>query len=123
MDRIPSHWVFLRKVLVPAGGVRGAAPFHVKRGQVTALDQEGIELADAAHADEEAVRRGDGGISRPRRKPFVTGISSDQLSLGYGLRYDLARTPGLSRNGWPLSALAPLPWSLAAVLRLPTALE
>ena len=29
---------------------------HVKRGQVTVLDQEGIELANPAHAEEEAVR-------------------------------------------------------------------
>ena len=30
---------------------------HVKRGQVTVLDQEGIELANSAQAEEEAVRR------------------------------------------------------------------
>ena len=31
--------------------------FHVKRGQVTVLDQEGIELEDDAEAEEEAARR------------------------------------------------------------------
>jgi hypothetical protein len=31
--------------------------FHVKRGQVTVLDQEGIELANSAQAEEEAVLR------------------------------------------------------------------
>ena len=31
--------------------------FHVKRGQVTVLDQEGIELENPAQAEEEAVRR------------------------------------------------------------------
>ncbi len=31
--------------------------YHVKRGQVTVLDQEGIELANAAQAEEEAARR------------------------------------------------------------------
>ena len=31
--------------------------FHVKRGQMTVLDQEGIELADAAQAEVEAARR------------------------------------------------------------------
>jgi hypothetical protein len=31
--------------------------FHVKRGQVTILDQEGVELADIADAQKEAVRR------------------------------------------------------------------
>jgi hypothetical protein len=30
---------------------------HVKRGQVTILDQEGIELANPAQAEEEAARR------------------------------------------------------------------
>ena len=30
--------------------------FHVKRGQVTVLDQEGIELANPAQAEEEAAR-------------------------------------------------------------------
>jgi hypothetical protein len=31
--------------------------FHVKRGQMTVLDQDGIELADAAQAEVEAARR------------------------------------------------------------------
>ena len=31
--------------------------FHVKRGQVTVLDQEGIELGDDAEAEEEAAGR------------------------------------------------------------------
>ena len=31
--------------------------FHVKRGQVTVLDEEGIELENPAQAEEEAVRR------------------------------------------------------------------
>ena len=31
--------------------------FHVKRGQMTVLDQEGIELANPAQAEEEAVHR------------------------------------------------------------------
>ena len=30
---------------------------HVKRGQVTVLDQEGVELANPAQAEEEAARR------------------------------------------------------------------
>ena len=30
---------------------------HVKRGQVTVLDQEGIELGNATQAEEEAARR------------------------------------------------------------------
>ncbi|MFZ0854049.1 MAG: hypothetical protein WAO08_33220 [Hyphomicrobiaceae bacterium] len=31
--------------------------FHVKRGQMTVLDQEGIALANLAQAEEEAVHR------------------------------------------------------------------
>jgi hypothetical protein len=31
--------------------------FHVRRGQVTILDQDGLELADLEAATEEAVRR------------------------------------------------------------------
>jgi hypothetical protein len=32
--------------------------FHVKRGQVTVLDQEGVELGNTADAEKEAARRG-----------------------------------------------------------------
>jgi uncharacterized protein DUF6894 len=32
--------------------------FHLKRGQVTILDQEGLELADIVAATQEAARRG-----------------------------------------------------------------
>lgn len=31
--------------------------FHVKRGKVTLLDREGVELADIAEAANEAARR------------------------------------------------------------------
>jgi hypothetical protein len=31
--------------------------FHVRRGQMTVLDQEGIELADTADAEVEAAQR------------------------------------------------------------------
>ena len=31
--------------------------FHVRRGQITILDHEGIALADAAHAKVEAAQR------------------------------------------------------------------
>jgi hypothetical protein len=49
---------FLRKVLVPAGGFEMPRYFfHVKRGQVTILDQEGIELDNAVQAEAEAVHR------------------------------------------------------------------
>ena len=32
--------------------------FHVKNGQVTVLDQEGVEFADEQEAGKEAARRG-----------------------------------------------------------------
>jgi hypothetical protein len=32
--------------------------FHIKRGQVTILDHEGIDLFDLAAAEKEALRRG-----------------------------------------------------------------
>src|SRR5262245_17169278 len=32
--------------------------FHIKRGQVVVLDQEGLELSGMAEADKEAARRG-----------------------------------------------------------------
>lgn len=32
--------------------------FHLKRGQMTILDRDGVELADVAEAAREAVRRG-----------------------------------------------------------------
>jgi len=32
--------------------------FHVRRGQMTILDQDGVELADVAEAAKEAIRRG-----------------------------------------------------------------
>ena len=58
MDRMPSHWVSLPKVLGLQEGFEVPRYFfHVKRGQVTVLDQEGIELANPAQAEEEAARR------------------------------------------------------------------
>jgi hypothetical protein len=51
--------------------------FHVKRGQMTVLDQEGIELANAAQAEEEAVHRAqqcladDAGNGRPVSRGIV----------------------------------------------------
>jgi len=34
--------------------------FHVRRGQITILDQEGIDLADTADAEVEAAERAQG---------------------------------------------------------------
>ena len=58
MDRIPSHWVSCPKFSCLQEGFEVPRYFfHVNRGQVTVLDQEGIELANAAQAEEEAARR------------------------------------------------------------------
>jgi uncharacterized protein DUF6894 len=58
MDRMPSHWVSRQKFSCPQEGFEMPQYFfHVKRGQVTVLDQEGIELANPAQAEEEAARR------------------------------------------------------------------
>jgi hypothetical protein len=45
--------------------------FHVRRGQVTFLDNEGIELTDIGEAATEAVRRG-GTIAR--RVALINGV-------------------------------------------------
>jgi hypothetical protein len=58
MDRILSHWVSCPSSSSPQEVFEVPRYFfHVKRGQMTVLDQEGIELADAAQAELEAARR------------------------------------------------------------------
>ena len=49
---------------------------HVKRGQVTVLDQEGVELPDIAAAEREATRRAEEIVSREKLKavPDGTGV-------------------------------------------------
>jgi Domain of unknown function (DUF6894) len=55
--------------------------FHVKRGQVTVLDQEGIELANPAQAEEEAARRARECLvdNTSKRTPVRRGISSGMI--------------------------------------------
>jgi hypothetical protein len=50
--------------------------FHFKRGQVTILDQEGVDLAGITEAAEEAARRGRAIAMRDALKsvPFSTGM-------------------------------------------------
>ena len=50
--------------------------FHFKRGQMTILDQEGIDLDDIAEAAAEAARRGRAIAARDTLKsvPFSTGM-------------------------------------------------
>ena len=50
--------------------------FHVKRGQVTVLDHEGVELAHIAEAKNEAVRRGREIVAReaPNAGPPTSGM-------------------------------------------------
>jgi hypothetical protein len=46
--------------------------FHVRRGQITVLDHEGIELADTADADVETAQRAQG---------LVNGEAMDRASM------------------------------------------
>ena len=46
---------------------------HVKRGQVTVLDQEGVELPDIAAAEREATRRAEEIVSREKLKAVRDG--------------------------------------------------
>jgi hypothetical protein len=50
--------------------------FHFKRGQMTILDQEGVDLAGITEAAEEAARRGRAIAARDALKsvPFSTGM-------------------------------------------------
>ena len=50
--------------------------FHFKRGQMTILDQDGVDLADITEAAEEAARRGRDILARDALKSvtFSTGI-------------------------------------------------
>jgi hypothetical protein len=49
--------------------------FHVRRGQITILDQDGVELADVAAAAREAIRRG-------REVARQNAVTSAPLGLG-----------------------------------------
>jgi hypothetical protein len=46
--------------------------FHVRRGQITILDHEGIEIADTADADVEAAQRA---------QRLVNGEAMDRASM------------------------------------------
>ena len=54
---------------------------HVKRGQVTVLDQEGVELANPAQAEEEAARRAQQCLADNTSNglPISHGISSGMI--------------------------------------------
>ncbi len=51
--------------------------FHVKRGQLTVLDHEGVELLDLAEAEQEALRRGREIVARDGPKDRVSMIVAD----------------------------------------------
>ena len=75
-------WVSSAKLLVPAGGFEMPRYFfHVKRGQVTVLDQEGIDLENSAQAEEEAVRRTQQCLADDALNgmPISRGISSGMI--------------------------------------------
>ena len=49
---------------------------HIRRGQMTVVDQEGVELPDIAAAEREATRRAEEIVSREKLKvvPDGTGV-------------------------------------------------
>ena len=51
--------------------------FHVKRGQLTVLDHEGVELLDLAEAEQEALRRGQEIVARDGPKDRGSIIVAD----------------------------------------------
>jgi hypothetical protein len=53
-----SRIIPLSTFLLPWGAEMPRYYFHVKRGQVTVLDHEGVELSDISEATNEAVRQG-----------------------------------------------------------------
>ena len=54
--------------------------FHVRRGQMTVLDHEGIELADTVDAEVEAARRAQGLVNGEA----MNGVSTDTAPAGEG---------------------------------------
>jgi hypothetical protein len=51
--------------------------FHVKRGQLTVLDHDGVELLDLAEAEQEALRRGQEIVARDGPKDRASIIVAD----------------------------------------------
>jgi hypothetical protein len=75
-------WVSSATLLVPARGFEMPRYFfHDKRGQVTVLDQEGIDLENSAQAEEEAVRRTQQCLADDALNgmPISRGISSGMI--------------------------------------------
>ena len=66
--------------------------FHVKRGQVTVLDQEGVELGNTADAEREAARRAEEIVAREALKgvPSSSGmiiVADDNWQTLFGLPF------------------------------------
>jgi hypothetical protein len=66
--------------------------FHVKNGQVTVLDQEGVEFADEQEAAKEATRRGREIATRSALKGVSPGglilVVDEQWQPVYGVPFD-----------------------------------
>jgi len=54
--------------------------FHVRRGQITILDHEGIVLADTAHAKVEATQRAQQVVNGEA----MNGASMNEASVSHG---------------------------------------
>ena len=65
--------------------------FHVKNGQVTVLDHEGVEFADEQEAAKEATRRGRGIATRSALKGVSPGlilVADEQWQPVCGVPFD-----------------------------------
>ena len=65
--------------------------FHFKRGQMTILDQEGVDLAGITEAAEEAARRGRAIATRDALKSVPFSISERQICLDIGCNSGFSR--------------------------------
>jgi hypothetical protein len=61
--------------------------FHVKRGRVTILDNEGSELADTAQAEAEATRRAREIVTRTTRADTGTIVVADDWQTLFELAF------------------------------------
>jgi hypothetical protein len=71
--------------------------FHVKRGQVTVLDQDGVELANTAGAEREAARRAQQIVNGEALKGVPAGsgmiiVADDNWQTLFGLPFEGAKS-------------------------------
>jgi Bacterial regulatory proteins, luxR family len=94
--------------------------FHVKRGQVTVLDQEGIDLENSAQAEEEAVRRTQQCLADDALNgmPISRGISSGMIIVADENWRRVFELLFWLRPGWPMQEEKRLSDRQTSVVRL-----